>query len=140
MEAHSELNASLDGEEICDTATETTTSIAETDPSLIPVVERPCTDDAKHASGSTGFDPRRSRNAPHTLKDITWRDFLLEQNMAKLSISIGAADADEQRGASPEQQPSQDAARTIQQAYRRYIEALRGEKRAVAVIEGSYKR
>jgi hypothetical protein len=84
-----------------------------------------------------------ARQTPHNLKDITWKDFLLSDNMASLSISIessdaaGEAEGDQTR---PEQPQSQAAARTIQKAYRRYIEAMRGKKQAVAVIEDSYQQ
>lgn len=94
--------------------------------------------------GGGGFQQRvRSMS----LKDITWKDFLVAKDLARLSLDDGDGASDgsgehEREGIGiVDKQAEYAAARTIQRAFHRYMaEVVRKKKQAVAVIESSYVR
>lgn len=76
------------------------------------------------------------------LRDITWKDFVLQKELSKLEISGSTSEeliSESRNLSSKSRQKQYAAARTIQHAFRRYMEEQKRRK-AVAVIEDSYKK
>lgn len=88
-----------------------------------------------------GSDRRESEEKD--LRDITWKDFLLQRDLAKLQITESSPPQprDERSDlTSKDRQLQYTAARTIQHAFRTYHEQTRKKKAAVNVIETTYKQ
>ena len=88
-----------------------------------------------------GSDQRDSEEKD--LRDITWKDFLLQRDLAKLQITESSSPLARDEWSdltSKDRQLEYTAARTIQHAFRRYQAQTRKKKAAVNVIETTYKQ